>query len=185
MAGRRLTVLAVLMLSASLVFAASSVVHFQRAEEAYEKGDYEKALKEYDALVEILGEDAAVRHNRALVFMALGEIGAAKAEAEQAVKLEPHEGKYLVTLGVICLMGEKQELKQAKKVLTRAAYVLLREKEWISLATAYYNLGVIAVRENDMKEAERFFKKAVDLNPGDERFSAALDAVSHEDTQWF
>lgn len=61
--------------------------------ELYKRGHFVEALSLYDRAISILPDNAAYRSNRAAVLTALGRLGEAVRECEEAVRLDPGYGR--------------------------------------------------------------------------------------------
>ncbi|XP_030538545.1 inactive TPR repeat-containing thioredoxin TTL3-like [Rhodamnia argentea] len=61
--------------------------------ELYRKGKFEDALLLYDRAIAISPDNASYRSNRAAALTALGRLGEAVTECEEAVRLEPGHGR--------------------------------------------------------------------------------------------
>lgn len=61
--------------------------------ELYRKGKFEDALLLYDRAIAISPDNASYRSNRAAALTALGRLGEAVRECEEAVRLEPGHGR--------------------------------------------------------------------------------------------
>jgi Flp pilus assembly protein TadD len=59
----------------------------------YRRGHFVEALSLYDRAVSLSPENAAYRSNRAAALTALGRLGEAVVECEEAVRLEPDYGR--------------------------------------------------------------------------------------------
>jgi len=162
-------------LAAAGAFAADAGIHFRRGVEAQETGNWSRALDEYQAVLELKGDDPAVYHNRAIVYIAVADWPRALEDAERAVALAPREGTYLVTLGVVLMGMEKPDLKRARALFIEAADRLARSGDAAGFGNACYNLGVIARNGRNFREARRYFELAFKANPDDQR---AIDALS-------
>jgi tetratricopeptide (TPR) repeat protein len=151
--------------------ATDSGIHFERAQAAYADGRYEDALAEYDAILKLTGEDAAVRNNRALCLLALTQYDRAKEEASRAIELAPAEGQFYITLAVIELTMQPPDLKGARSRLLTGVKYLKRARDHEGLGVAYYNLGVIAQRRRKYEEARDWYRLALEHDPsnGDAR----------------
>jgi tetratricopeptide (TPR) repeat protein len=169
---------AMLLIAARLASCAQPVSHFGQAEAFARSGEYAQALKEYDAMLGTSGEDALIRNNRALIFIATGEPGKAREEAQKAADLAPREGLYRVTLALAWMEGENPDLKKAASVLKKAVRLLKRKKDYDAMAEAYYNLGVVAQRRRKLEDARDYYELALDANPSHEKAGAALDAIA-------
>ncbi len=160
--------------------AADAQVHFDRAREAFTRGLYQQALAEYDAVLELTGEDAAVRHNKALVYLAMKDSARAADEARRAVDLAPREGRYRITQAVAMLSMDPADWKGAEGALHAAEKLLKRVRDHVGLASAYDNLGFIAQHARDYPAARRWYTLALRHNPDDEKAREALDALGRQ-----
>jgi len=158
--------------------AADSAIHFARAEAFHADGNMRDALREYDAVLALEGENAGVRHNRALIYLEIGDVSMARTEAGKAAELEPHEGRYRVTYAATWMAGEDADLPYARTLLLSAIKFLDKARDHSGLDAAYYNLGVVAQRLRKNEEARRYYTLALENNPADDRAAAALDAIS-------
>lgn len=150
---------------------------FEQAQEATREKNYKEAIKVYGAILSMHGEDSAVRHNLALIYIEIGDIARARQEAKRAIELKSKEGRFVVTLAVTYLVGEKPNAKRARSILRKAVRLLKKGRDYDGLANAYYNLGVIAQRRRDLIEARRLYEVAIGYNPADERIRLVLDAL--------
>jgi tetratricopeptide (TPR) repeat protein len=158
-------------------FGADARSRFERAQALTREGDFKGALEDYEAILKTTGEDAAVRHNRALLFMKTGEIDKAREEARLASALDRKEGRYMVTLGVTWMAGDKPDLKKASAFLRKAVRLLKIKHDHEGLALAYFNSGVVSQRRRNLEEARRYYEMALDLNPADMNAREALGAL--------
>jgi tetratricopeptide (TPR) repeat protein len=156
---------------------ADSAIHFRRALQAQQESNWRRALEEYQACLDLAGDDAAVYHNRALVYAATLDWPRALADAEKAVSMAPREGSYILTLGVILMEQEKPDLPRARALLIDAADLSARAGDTAGFGNACYNLGVLARRGRNFREAVRYFELAMKANPDDGRADAALAAM--------
>jgi len=167
---------------ATPAIAADANAHFATARQAQSEGKWDEALRHYQAVLTLRGDDAAVRHNMALIYLAFPDLDRARPQAERAVALSPNEGRYAITLAVIVLAGAPREPQAAKPVLEQAEGMLkdavrrlAQARDHQGLATAYYNLGTIAQRRNQHKKARDFYRQALKNNPDDQRAMNALE----------
>ncbi len=151
--------------------------HFARARYAWQSGQYEAALAEYEAAIELQGEDSAARNNRALIYMETGRLPEARLEAERAVELAPQEGRFRITLAVVLLTVAPPEYEDARSHLLKAVRYLKRKRDAPGLLRAYYNLGYICQRRAEYRQARGWYKLALGINPNDEPTLTALEAM--------
>jgi tetratricopeptide (TPR) repeat protein len=172
-AGRGLTA-ALLLLAARPAASAGADVHFELGRVALERKEYEEALRQYDVVLHLKGEDAALRHQRALAYLGMGKLQLARAECGRAVELAPGEGRYRVTLAAIELAAVKPDLDRAEGILTEAVRRLRRARDRPGLARALYQLGVVAHRRGDFPGAARFYRLSLQADPAEADARAAL-----------
>lgn len=100
------------------------------ANEMYKKGNFVEALSLYDKAISLSPRNAAYRSNRAAALTALGKIGEAVKECEEAVRLDPnywraHQrlGSLLLRVGQVenarkhlCFPGQPQDSTELQKL---------------------------------------------------------------------
>ncbi|XP_044501633.1 inactive TPR repeat-containing thioredoxin TTL3-like [Mangifera indica] len=80
--------------------------------EMYKKGNFVEALKLYDKAISISPENAAYRSNRAAALTAIGRLGEAVSECEEAVRLDPAYMRAHQRLGSLYLrLGQVESVK--------------------------------------------------------------------------
>lgn len=178
---RLVLALAAALLPAGLAVAVDSDIHFVRAQAAYAAGKYEDALAAYDAMLKLTGEDAAVRNNRALCYLALAQYDKAKWEAERAIQLDSRGGRYYLTLAAIQLASKPPDVKGARTNLLKGVRHLKRDRDHEGLGNAYYNLGVISQLRRKYEEARDYYRLSIEYDPANDSAQEALRALSPED----
>ena len=151
--------------------------YMKRGQAAAKAGEHDKAIDAYEAALRLKGEDATLRHELAGVYIKQGKMEEALAEAEKAVELAPKQARYQVTLAVLHLAQETPDLGEAETHLRRAVKIMKKERDHPGLASAYFNLGVIAQRRRALERACRYYRLAFEHNPADEKIRAALAAL--------
>lgn len=154
--------------------AVDSTGHFSRAKIAWESGEYDQALSEYQAVIDLAGDDAAARHNRALIFLELGRASEARDEALRAVELVPGEGRYHLTCGVALMSLREPDLDGAKKELLASVKPMKFAKDAPGLLRAYYNLGLVSQQSRLIVDARRWYRMALAIDPNDDVTLTAL-----------
>ncbi|MEK7473994.1 MAG: tetratricopeptide repeat protein [Candidatus Coatesbacteria bacterium] len=175
-----LAALALPVLAPAPAAAIDASIHLERARQAYTAGKYEDALAEYDAMLKLLGEDAAVRNNRALCYLALSQLDRARWESERAIELAPAEGQFYITLAVIQLTLKPADLKGARENLITSIKYLKRARDHAGVANACYNLGVIAQRRRKYEEASSWYRQALYYDPSNMDARDALRGIDPE-----
>jgi len=154
--------------------AVDSTGHFARAKMAWDRGEYDLALSEYQAVINLTGDDAAARHNRALIYLELEHGPEARDEAKRAVELAPEEGRYHLTYAVALMYLREPDLAEAKKQLLASIKPMKYAKDATGLLRAYYNLGLVAQQSRLIVEAYRWYQMALAIDPNDEDTLTAL-----------
>ncbi len=151
--------------------------YMKRGQAAAKAGEYEKATDAYEAALRLKGEDATLRHELAGVYGKQGKMERALAEAKKAAELAPKQARYQVTLAALYLAQETPDLDEAEAHLRKAVKIMKKERDHPGLASAYFNLGVVAQRRRALEKACRYYRLAFEHNPADEKIRAALAAL--------
>ena len=154
--------------------AVDSSGHFSRAKLAWDRGEYDRALSEYQAVINLSGDDAAARYNRALIYLEMQRASEARTEVARAVELAPEDGRYRLTLGVALMSLREPDFSGAKAQLLASIKPLRYAKDAQGLLRAYYNLGVVAQQGRLIVEAHKWYQKALAIDPNDEATLTAL-----------
>jgi tetratricopeptide (TPR) repeat protein len=157
--------------------AVDSTGHFSRAKVAWERGEYDNALAEYQAVINLIGDDAAARHNRALIFLELGRAPEARDEASRAVELSPEEGRYRLTLGVALMSLREPDWEAAREEFLSAIKPMKYDKDEQGLLRVYYNLGLVAQQGRLIVSARKWYRMALKIDPNDEATLTALASL--------
>ena len=176
-----LSLMAVLVAGGLLVSCAAMAVdstgHFSRAKLAWDKGEYDQALAEYQAVINQTGEDAAARHNRALIYLEMGRASDARDEALRAVQLAPAEGRYHLTYGVALMLLHEPDLAGAKEQLLASIRPMKYDKDASGLLRVYYNLGLVSQQSRLIVDARKWYRMALAIDPNDEATLTALASL--------
>jgi superkiller protein 3 len=130
--------------------------HMWHGNSLRDAGDIDGALHEYGIALSF-SEDPQVYYNRALAYEAGGDVGAATADYQKAISLDPHYALAYINLGrVLYLEGKKPEARlQFEKAMESAP----------SLAMPYYDLGVLEGETKNWEKAASFYRQALDRDP--------------------
>ncbi|MBL8764155.1 MAG: tetratricopeptide repeat protein [Phycisphaerae bacterium] len=140
-------------------------------------GSYEKAVKVFQALVDLTPDEPAMRNNLAFVLgIRLGQPKEALPHAERAAELSPNDPGVLDTLGAVALaVGE---LDKAELALRRAWGTAVSNADRTPVAL---HLAELLAKRAQPKEAQRFFNTAEKLTQTDrqlaELYKADVDRI--------
>ncbi len=157
--------------------AVDAATYFERARSEEKDGNHKAALEDYEAVIRLKGEDDAVRHDRALIYLKTGNPERAREEAVRAVQLVPKNGRYRITLAVVLMAQAEPELSSARSHLRKAVSIMKRRRDHPGLADAYFNLGVIERQKGRLVRARQYYLLAYDENPADESIRKALSIL--------
>lgn len=159
----------------------------------------QKAMVEYEQSLEVRPDDAASLHNKGNHYMALERWDAALKAFDAASRLQPEIIAPLVNASVVysrlgdngnaerCLLRALEHaptnasvnfnlgllLAEEQRPLEAEAALRLALKSDPQLAAAAYNLGVL-VAAHSLSESVEFMRRAVALDPDDERYVYTL-----------
>ncbi|WP_455221299.1 type IV pilus biogenesis/stability protein PilW [Kaarinaea lacus] len=125
----------------------------------YEQGNYEVALEKLEKAIEVKPDYAPAHSAIALVYVHLRRYDLADEQFRKAIRLSPEDGGIYNNYGVF-LCGQKRPAEAEKYFLKAVKLPLYPTPE-----LAYENAGACALRIPDMKKAETYLNKALDLNP--------------------
>lgn len=159
---------------APAAWATDAATHAARALQAWQAEDRDRALAEYQAALDMGGEDAAWRHDRALIFLERRDWTNAREEAQRAVALAPKDGRLLVTLAAAWMSGDAPDPKKARRLLKEAVRLLKFARDHVGLGKAHYNLGLLARGAGDLNGARREWEEALREDAANEDARGAL-----------
>lgn len=139
------------------------------------KGDYDKAIADYDEALRIDPTRATTCHNRGLTWKKKSEFAKAVADFDRALELDPKNNSTYESLAWLRATCPNPEFRDGRKALasaTRACEMSAskRAQSLCVLAAAYAEIG-------DFDNAVETQKKALDIASEDEReyFSEILE----------
>ncbi len=131
---------------------------FDKALEATKNGEFVKALKLWDQVIEISPNDAAALSNRGNVRLILGDPQGDIEDQTMAMKLLPLETDPHLNRGTA-----EEFLRLWDEAEQDYNWVLNHNPDDVS---ALYNLGNVKLSQDHFSQAEEFFDKASLLSPG-------------------
>ncbi len=133
------------------------------------EGNLEVAAQDLRKSLALDPNNAAAHGTIALLYEHLGMLDLAAEHYRRAAALKPDDPRIVNNYGrFLCHQGRHQE---GLKLLKRAASDKLYPKRWIPLT----NAGECAREAGKLKEAERYLREALDLNPDN---ALALEAMA-------
>ncbi len=137
-----------------------SIVHFYRGNAYRAKGDYDRAIADYDQTIKLETEcDACTYHNRGLAYHHKGDYDRAIADYDQAIQLQADHA---------CAYNNRGDAYAHKGDYDRA---IADYDQAIQLqaddACAYNNRGIAYAKKGDYDQAIVDFDRAIQLQPND------------------
>ncbi len=133
------------------------------------------AMKQYQKILDLHPENGFALNNLAWLYANEGnDLTRAKQLAEKAAKLHPGAAPFLDTLGWIQFKSKEPE--KAENTLKKA--ITLKP----GMPILHYHLGEVTLESGRLKEAKRYFQKALKPGkdfPGIERCRLLLSRLSH------
>lgn len=119
---------------------------------AVKLGTHEKPRKE-----DVPSKRGEIYKNMALILVDKGQIAEAKKAVADARKVNPEDSSLMLTEANLYL--QTKDFDKYKQIITE---VITRNPNDAGLI---YNLGVISANANDNVEAEKYYKKVIEINP--------------------
>ena len=136
-----------------------STVYFYRGNACYFKGDYERAIADFDQAIELKPDDADAYFNRGVVYYYKGDYDHAIAEYDQAIKLKPDYPAAYNNRGLA--YADKGDYERAIADFDRA--IELKP----DYPVAYTNRGIAYADKGDYERAIADFDRAIEFRPDD------------------
>jgi tetratricopeptide (TPR) repeat protein len=134
-------------------------------------GRQAEAAADFRAALKLDPLDAEIHYNLAVSLFALDQLDGATQEAQVALKLAPYYSDAAVLLGNAWM--EKKEFSHARGIFQR-----LLDGSPEDYAANYY-LGLLAAKEGEWGEGERFLKTALRVDPESAEAHNLLGSVYH------
>ena len=123
------------------------------------QGNYDVALTKLEKALQQDPKLAMAHHYIAELYRQTGEYELAGEHFERAVKLDPKDPQLQNNYGVF-LCDQKRYQEAEKRFLKIAAMTSYKRPD-----EAYENAGLCALRMPDLVKAEKYFRKALEINP--------------------
>jgi tetratricopeptide (TPR) repeat protein len=141
----------------------------------YLKGDHEKAIKEFDYVLEQDKNYYDAHYNLGLVFLKEERYNEALIEFEKTVKIAPRDFKGHVQMGIT--YRELEEYDKAMKSLETANKLAPTNSDII------YQIGMVAEAQGEFENAIAIYKDALAYDPLYTDAVDALDRLKDKDTK--
>jgi len=131
--------------------------HMERGMEYYERGEYDEAVAEFQAAIELEPDDAGTHRNLGTAYLEQGKYEEAAAAYEKAIELDPDFGEaYGDLAGAYVNLGRLSEaIAAGEKAIELAP----------DYAMAYNNLGFAYYTQGMLDEAIAEYQEAIRINP--------------------
>jgi type IV pilus assembly protein PilF len=124
-----------------------------------EHGEYQVALEKLKKALEINPDLPQAHHYIAMVYQHLDNVGEAEKHFERAVSLDDSDPALQNNFGIfLCRQGRYRD---ALRHFRRS----FDDDNYASKDQAYENAGLCALRVPDNKQAENYFRQALQINP--------------------
>src|SRR5438552_10463495 len=139
--------------------------HFQLAQAYYDRGDYAKALPQYEKVAELEQPDDRLYVDWGLAYDQLNQPEQALAKLKQAAAMNPTAHVYS-QIGMV--YGKQGRNAEALEALARA------EKFNPNFEITYVYRGGVHQNMGDLQAAIRDYRQALAINPHNQRAAQAL-----------
>lgn len=136
---------------------------FAAGVDAFNAGNYQAAVKAFEAAVQKAPDLPEVRVNLALAYLRVSRTADAVAELERAAALDPQEPRVLLQLGSAYI--DTKELDKAAATLQKGLAQISDPKDPMAF-DASVTLGAVHFARSDNDQAAAAFEKALALRPG-------------------
>ena len=121
------------------------------------KGEFDRAIQDYDKAIEANPKYADVYNNRGIVYNNKGEFDRAIQDYSKAIELNPKHAKIYLNRGIA--YADKREHDHAIQDYSKAIEL---KSDYVE---AYYNRGIVYADKRKYDHAIQDYDKAIELNP--------------------
>ena len=133
-----------------------------QANEMAKQGEYKKAIKAYDRVIELDSDFADAYYNRGVAKVRLKEFREAIEDFDKAIALNPKDILCYLNRGVA-----KEQIKEFREAIKDFDKAIDIDPEY---PYSYVNRGIAKAKLGEHEEAVADFDKAIDLKPDDAEF---------------
>ncbi len=137
---------------------AKAIVHIVKGDSYQDKGQWDKAIAEYNKAIELDPKFSMAYSNRGIAYRRKGQLDQAISDFNKAIEINPRDAKAYYNRGLTYAKG-KGQFDQAISDLTKA--IELDPK----LAEAYLNRGNAYLQKGQFDQAISDNNKAIEINP--------------------
>ena len=140
----------------------STTQYSERADEAFQRGEYEEAISDYNRAIELNQNDAAAYYNRGTARYHLGQYETAINDFDQATHINPNDARTYNNRGLA-----NDNLGQYEEAIADFSKAIDLDPD---NERFYCNRGLANDNLGQYEEAIANFSKAIDLDPDNEHF---------------
>jgi len=150
-------------------------LHQEIAAGFYERGQMDVALQELDEAVKLDPKNAKIYNVYGLVYATLGKEADAQRNFQQALELAPSDSEIRQNWGwYLCTHGKAREsIPEFEQAVRNPLYR--------SPDVALSNAGKCSVEIGDYRNAEQFFRRALQINPNSVPASYSLSLLAYRE----
>ncbi len=123
------------------------------------QGRIEASLEKLQRALEAEPDYAPAHSTIALVYQRMGEFDKADEHFQRALSLNPQDGRTHNNYAVMLCQARKFDEAEEHFLIA------LKSRNYKTPASAFENLGVCAMQKPDLKKAERYFRRALQIAP--------------------
>ena len=124
------------------------------------QGRIEASLEKLQKALKAKPDYAPAHGTIALVYQRQGEFGKADEHFKRALSLQPEDGRTHNNYAVMLCQARKFD--EAEKHFL----IALKSRNYQTPASAFENLGVCSMQKPDLKKAEKYLRRALQIEPG-------------------
>jgi tetratricopeptide (TPR) repeat protein len=134
--------------------------HFKKGNEFAQSGDFESAIVEYEAALELEPDNVSALTNLGVAYYSTGDLDGAIAQYNKAIEIAPEDADIYSNLAAAYV--QKGQLDKALETYETAV------KHNPDLAEAHFGLGVIHLQMGNADGAIEAFEKFQELDTGND-----------------
>ncbi|MBP1719783.1 MAG: glycosyl transferase, partial [Deltaproteobacteria bacterium] len=146
---------------------------YRKIQDLLLQGKEDQALRSLEEFVENFPQSGLAHNDLAVLALGRGEMDKALRHYEKAVELEPENITFKKNLGEFYFVVQ-QDKPKAEKILSMILEKNPDDGETLAL------LGEICIRSGSMAEGETYFRRAIEVDPENEKAHNFLQALSEK-----